>query len=52
LNTPGIHPHLYGKSAVKPFRKMGHVTITGSSREEVAKRVMQIREQLAVNGKA
>ena len=52
LKTPGIHPHLYGKSAVKPFRKMGHVTITGSNREEVAERVMQIREQLAVNGKA
>ena len=52
LKTPCIHPHLYGKSAVKPFRKMGHVTITGSNREEVAERVMQIREQLAVNGKA
>jgi hypothetical protein len=30
---------------------MGHVTITGQSRTEVVKSVMQIREQLAVNGK-
>ncbi len=51
LNAPGIHPHLYGKSSVKPFRKMGHVTITGQSRTEVVKSVMQIREQLVVNGK-
>ena len=45
LNTPGVHPHLYGKSAVKPFRKMGHVTITGQSRLEVEQSVMRIREQ-------
>jgi hypothetical protein len=30
---------------------MGHVTITGEDRAEVENRVMQIREQLAVNGK-
>jgi 5-(carboxyamino)imidazole ribonucleotide synthase len=28
LATPGVHVHLYGKSETKPFRKMGHVTIT------------------------
>ena len=51
LATEGVHPHLYGKSQVKPFRKMGHVTITGCSREEVLERMMSIREQLAVEGK-
>jgi 5-(carboxyamino)imidazole ribonucleotide synthase len=25
---PGVHVHLYGKKITKPFRKMGHVTIT------------------------
>jgi hypothetical protein len=30
---------------------MGHVTITGGSREEVLERMMRIREQLAVEGK-
>ena len=29
LELPGVHPHLYGKSETKPFRKMGHITITG-----------------------
>jgi 5-(carboxyamino)imidazole ribonucleotide synthase len=51
LATEGVHPHLYGKSTVKPFRKMGHVTITGQTREEVLARMMRIREQLAVEGK-
>ena len=26
LATPGASVHLYGKSAVRPGRKMGHVT--------------------------
>jgi len=26
LETPGAAVHLYGKSAVRPGRKMGHVT--------------------------
>ena len=51
LATEGVHPHLYGKSQVKPFRKMGHVTITGDSREEVLQRMWHIREQLTVEGK-
>ena len=51
LATEGVHPHLYGKSQVKPFRKMGHVTITGETRQEVIERMMRIREQLAVEGK-
>lgn len=50
--TPGVHPHLYGKSRVKPFRKMGHVTVTGNSLEEVQDLVMRLREQLTVNGKS
>jgi 5-(carboxyamino)imidazole ribonucleotide synthase len=28
LALPGVHVHLYGKKTTKPFRKMGHVTIT------------------------
>lgn len=27
LSIPGVYPHLYGKEMVKPFRKMGHITI-------------------------
>jgi 5-(carboxyamino)imidazole ribonucleotide synthase len=28
LSWPGVYVHLYGKKITKPFRKMGHVTIT------------------------
>lgn len=27
LEIDGVHPHFYGKTITKPFRKMGHVTI-------------------------
>jgi 5-(carboxyamino)imidazole ribonucleotide synthase len=50
LEITGVHPHLYGKSHVKPFRKMGHVTITADSRDNAIRQVMKLREQLAVDG--
>lgn len=28
LEFPGVHPHIYGKATTKPFRKMGHITIS------------------------
>ena len=28
LEKEGVHIHLYGKNKTKPFRKMGHVTVT------------------------
>jgi 5-(carboxyamino)imidazole ribonucleotide synthase len=37
LKIKEIHPHLYGKCITKPFRKMGHITITGKNIEEVKK---------------
>ena len=30
LRLPGVHVHLYGKSSTKPFRKMGHITVTNA----------------------
>jgi len=35
LKYTNVFPHLYGKESTKPFRKMGHITITGSTIEEV-----------------
>ena len=35
LARPGVHAHLYGKSSVSPFRKMGHITVVGDDRDEV-----------------
>lgn len=45
LTIPGVHPHIYGKTTTKPFRKMGHVTIAADTLEdalEKAKTVQQI----------
>jgi len=36
LNTKNLNVHIYGKTKVAPGRKMGHITITGST-EEVAR---------------
>ncbi len=35
LALDGVHPHIYGKSITKPFRKMGHVTISAPKIEQV-----------------
>lgn len=50
LNTPGVNPHLYGKSTVKPHRKMGHVTVTGDSMEEVQNKLLILLQNLRVDG--
>ncbi len=38
--------HLYGKSQVKPGRKMGHVTILGKSISDVLHEVMKVKKSL------
>ena len=43
LNYPNVFPHLYGKETTKPFRKMGHITITGSSIKEVKETADKIK---------
>lgn len=42
LHYPGVHLHLYGKRETKPFRKMGHVTVTAeniSDAQQLARKV-------------
>jgi 5-(carboxyamino)imidazole ribonucleotide synthase len=34
LSWSGVYVHLYGKKITKPFRKMGHVTITAENLED------------------
>ena len=34
LETPGAHYHWYGKAEARPLRKLGHVTVTRSERED------------------
>ncbi|MEX8506488.1 5-(carboxyamino)imidazole ribonucleotide synthase [Leptothrix ochracea] len=35
LALPGVHLHLYGKHAARPGRKMGHLTCTAATEEQV-----------------
>ncbi|MEI2813077.1 MAG: 5-(carboxyamino)imidazole ribonucleotide synthase [Burkholderiaceae bacterium] len=49
LALPGTHLHLYGKSEAKPGRKMGHLTITGSSLEAVQSTTQQAAKILGID---
>ncbi len=44
----GVYVHLYGKAITKPFRKMGHVTITGNDRESLAEKAKFVKQTLKV----
>jgi 5-(carboxyamino)imidazole ribonucleotide synthase len=44
----GIHVHLYGKKITKPFRKMGHVTITDQDVNSLKKKAEFVKETLKV----
>jgi len=48
LKARGAYLHLYGKDMTKPYRKMGHVTITGPSLEELKKQARKISLALRV----
>lgn len=48
LSLTGVHPHLYGKKITKPFRKMGHVTITGHDLVELKEKVNFVQKHLKV----
>jgi 5-(carboxyamino)imidazole ribonucleotide synthase len=48
LGISGVHPHIYGKSDTKPFRKMGHVTITGSTPLEVKRIAKEVKKTIKV----
>jgi len=47
---PGAAVHLYGKQSVQPYRKMGHVTVTGASGSEAAAKAARLRGILRVEG--
>lgn len=47
LLLPDTHPHFYGKDP-RPARKIGHITILGSSVAEVKQRAMKAREELII----
>ena len=50
IEMEGVNPHLYGKSQVKPHRKMGHITVTGSNMEEVQNKLLKLQSTVRVTG--
>ena len=48
LQMPGVFLHLYGKKEVRPFRKMGHLTVVAESAREVHKKMQRVREKLCI----
>jgi 5-(carboxyamino)imidazole ribonucleotide synthase len=48
LKIPGVTPHIYGKKETRPFRKMGHVTITHQNMDEARKIAQVVKEKIEV----
>jgi len=48
LAMEGVYPHLYGKSTVKPFRKMGHITIIDQDVEKAKAKARKVKEMVKV----
>lgn len=48
MSRKGVHIHLYGKKITKPFRKMGHITLTHENLAELKKEALEIKEILKV----
>lgn len=48
LKMPGVHVHLYGKKFTRPFRKMGHVTVLGSTLAEAKEKATSVKKLLKV----
>ena len=51
LALPGVQPHIYGKSITKPFRKMGHITISGDRVEDVIALAKKVLTEIQVISK-
>lgn len=48
LAMSGVNFHIYGKRITKPHRKMGHITITAESREEVVEKIQKLKKLVRV----
>ena len=48
LAKQGVHLHLYGKKLTKPFRKMGHVTITDNDIHDLKEKVNFVKTHLKI----
>lgn len=50
LALRGVNVHLYGKAECRPGRKMGHLTVVGTTTEEVLRVAEQARQLITVRG--
>ncbi|MGO3706812.1 MAG: 5-(carboxyamino)imidazole ribonucleotide synthase [Mesonia hippocampi] len=48
MQMPGVIPHIYGKKETRPFRKMGHVTITHKNINEARKIAEKVKNEIKV----
>lgn len=48
MAIPGVYVHIYGKAVTKPFRKMGHVTITAATADEAREIAMKVKSIIQV----
>lgn len=48
LALPGVYVHIYGKAETKPFRKMGHVTITADTADKARDLAMKVKSMIKV----
>lgn len=48
LSYSGVTPHIYGKKDTRPFRKMGHVTITHQNMAEARHLAQVVKEKIRV----
>lgn len=51
MKSPGVHIHLYGKKLTNPFRKMGHITVTGNELNDVLKTARSLQNRLKVTSR-
>jgi 5-(carboxyamino)imidazole ribonucleotide synthase len=51
-NRADVAVHLYGKHAVKPYRKMGHVTVLAENAEAAFAKARAVQSGLRVGGSA
>lgn len=51
FGAQGAHVHWYGKAEVKPFRKMGHVTVTADTRADAVRRLAQLADAVWVSAR-
>ena len=51
LSIEGVTPHIYGKKEMRPFRKMGHVTIVNTDIDIARNVAQQVKETIKVISK-